>query len=105
MRSKAGDEIANVAGAPLVQLDYQQILTAQLATATALVVPPGTLEALIQCSGGLVRWRADDNNPTASQGNRLADEDGMTIRGARALEAIKFIASSGSPVLDIAYWG
>lgn len=103
--TKAGAILAEVSGPHLVQLNYQQISAATLATSQALTVPAGTIEALIQCTGGVVRWRADAEVPTAAVGGRINDGDAITIRGGHALAAFKAILSSGAPVLDVTYWG
>jgi hypothetical protein len=89
-------------------LGYQQILSATLATAQGLTLPTlpaGMLVgyALIQSNGGVTRWRDDGTSPSASVGMVLNDGDELTYTGD--FTKIKFILSSSTPILDIAYYG
>lgn len=87
-------------------LGYQQILTATLASATALTVPARGLYAVIQCEGTFctdsVRWRDDGVNPTSSVGMILAGGQELDFSGD--LATIKFIVGSGAPILNVSYY-
>ena len=81
---------------------YQQVLNATLQSAAGLAPPAKTCYAMIQANGGAVRWRDDGTNPTATIGMLLPA--GGELDCTTNLNAIKFIAASGTPVLDINYY-
>lgn len=97
-------------------LGYQQILNATLASATGLVFPTITTPnvpggsvlkivpglAIIQCNGGVVRWRDDGTAPTSTVGMSIPDGGELDYTGDIA--SIQFIASSGTPILDVALY-
>lgn len=86
-----------------VPLGYQQISAATLAASTSLTVPTGATYAIIQCSGGVVRWRDfGGTDPTALIGMRILTDAELFYDGD--LATIEFILSSGTPVLDINYY-
>ncbi len=98
-------------------LGYQQILAATLAAATnitlptittpgnpggsVVMVPPGL--AIIQCNGGVVRWRDDGVAPTSTVGMTIPDGGELDYTGDIA--NIQFIVGSSAPILDIALYG
>ena len=79
---------------------YQQITTA-LSAATGLTVPAGASQAYVTVEMAAVRWRGDGVDPTTSVGMPLAAGDSMVLNGN--LTKVKFIAVSGSPVLNVVY--
>ena len=91
----------------LSPLGYQQLTTA-LSAATALTVPAGTKQAFIRvyaASGTLgVRYRDDGTAPTTSVGMPLLSiDEPLCYQGD--VSALKFIAISGSPELDVLFYG
>lgn len=89
-------------------LGYVQIVNASLASATLITplpTPPagfGLRMAIIQCNGGVVRWRDDQTAPTASIGMSIPDGGELDYVGD--ITKIQFIASSGTPILDISLY-
>lgn len=88
-------------------LGYQQVTpTGTAAGVTPPAVPaasglvPGYM--VVQCNGGVVRWRDDGTAPTASIGMSIADGSEMNYVGD--FYAIQFILSSGTPILDISFY-
>ena len=73
-----------------------------VSSATALTVPTGAVWATICVEGQAVRYRDDGTNPTASTGMPIAS--GACIAYAGNLAAIKFIAQTGSPTIDVIYY-
>lgn len=85
---------------------YQQIEAAALAAAVALTIPAGTERAWLQAETANVRYRTDGTDPTASVGMLLiAGGAPVEISNAAGLGALKAIAASGSPKLNITYFG
>ena len=90
-------------------LGYQQILAATLASATHLTppTPPAGLLVgymVIQCdvtSAG-VRWRDDGTAPTSTVGMILNAGQELDYSGDATM--IQFIASTGSPILNVSYY-
>jgi len=89
-------------------LGYSQILNATLASATKIVpatyAPPATSGLLpgfviVQCQGGVVRWRDDGVAPTATIGMSIASGGELDYTGDPA--NLQFISSSGTPILDV----
>ncbi len=77
-------------------------------TAAALTnIPAGTERAWLQAESANVRWRADGTDPTASVGMIIYSTDVRIteISTAAGLRAAKFIAATGSPKLNITYFG
>lgn len=85
---------------------YQQLSAASLASAVALTVPAGTERAWLQAETANVRYRTDGNDPDANTGMLLvAGAAPLEISQAAGLSALKAIAASGSPKLNITYFG
>ena len=82
-------------------LGYQQITS--LSSAISLTVPTGATLALIVIDSPAVRWRDDGTAPTASVGMLLTVGQ-SPFQYSGNLSSIQFIASSGSPILDISYY-
>jgi hypothetical protein len=82
-------------------LGYVQITG--LGSATGLgAIPAGATMALISVSGANVRWRDDGTAPTANVGLPLIAGQEFSYSGT--LSGIRFIAVSGSPVLDVSFY-
>ena len=84
-------------------LGYQQILAATLASATNLTPPVGAKMAYIVSEASSVRWRDDGTAPTTTIGMLTAS--GGDLVYSSNLQAIQFIAATGSPILDVSYYG
>lgn len=85
---------------------YQQIEAAALASAVALTIPAGTERAWLQAETANVRYRTDGTDPTSSVGMLLiAGGVPVEISKAAGLGALKAIAASGAPKLNITYFG
>lgn len=93
-------QITAVSGSYL-PLGYQQITS--LSSSTALTVPTGARLALIQPETQGVRWRDDGSAPTTSVGMPLPP--GATLQYDGSLSAIRFIETTASAKLNIAYYG
>jgi hypothetical protein len=94
-------EAAPVAVIPAgVPLGFVQIAVSS--SAVALTVPSGATYALVEATGASVLWRDDGQNPTTTTG--------MTIVAGQApiamanLQALKFIAASGSAQLAVSFY-
>ena len=82
-------------------LGYQQITV--LTSAVGFTSPPkGANRAMLICTGQDVRWRDDGTNPTATVGFLLTTGINYIYEGD--LEAIKFIQSAATAVLNISYY-
>lgn len=88
---------------------FQQVSAAELATAVALNVPAGTERAWIQAEGANVRWRADGATtaPTAAIGMIIFSgaHQPLELSIAAGLRTAKFILETGSPKLNVTYFG
>jgi hypothetical protein len=92
-----------ISGSPM---GFQQLAAGDLAAATSLTVPPGAHLAEMSIEGGSVRWRDDTVAPTASVGVLFASTQPIpTMTYSAALNNIQFIASSGSPILNVSFYG
>lgn len=90
-------------------LGYQQIVAATIATTAAGLTIPTSIPAgsvvgyaIIQSNGGVVRWRDDATDPTSSVG--MVIPDGGELNYVGDFTAIKFIKSTGTPLLDISFY-
>lgn len=90
-----------VSDANIDPLGYEQITS--LSTVRQLTPPNGARVALIIAEGAPVEWRDDGQNPTASVGMPLLANTPFPYNGD--LSAIRFIAQSGSPILNVSYYG
>jgi hypothetical protein len=86
-----------------VPVGFQQIGASTLAAATKLTVPAGADLAIIRTETANVRWRDDGTTPTSSVGMLMASTDPV-FEYSGTLSAIQFIAVSGNPVLDVAFY-
>jgi hypothetical protein len=97
--------------AVMVPRGFQQILAASLVTATKLTVPPGACIAVITLSvaSTAVRYRDDGPAPTTVAGVILgvgaAPPNYPPFVYNGDINNVQFIASTGSPIMDIAYYG
>lgn len=85
-----------------IPLGYQQIT---LSGATLLTVPVGAKLALISVSIAAVRFRDDGTAPTSAVGFPLPITTTTPFVYSGNLATAQFIAQTGSPVLDICYYG
>jgi hypothetical protein len=92
-----------VIGGGATPLGYQQISAATLAASTGLTIPAGATIALVQIDTAPVRWRDDGTAPTASIGMQIAAAGSLAFGGA-SLFAVRFIAASGSPILNASFY-
>ena len=88
-------------------LGYQQILNAALQSAVGVTIPAAidgiqVGYAVIQCQGGVVRWRDDGVAPTSAIG--MSIPSGSELDYVGEISALKFISSSGTPILDISLY-
>ena len=99
--------MAAVSEASLKPRGHQQ-MTSTLSSAVGLTVPAADTNAttarlaLIRCETTSVRWRDDGTNPTSSVGMLLDVGESLWYNGD--LQAIKFIRTAASAVLDVAYY-
>lgn len=73
-----------------------------VATATALTVPSGAKLAEICVATADVRYRDDGTDPTSTVGMPVSA--GTCFPYAGPLSAVKFIAQSGSPTINVSYY-
>ncbi len=78
--------------------------TTSSATVTTGGIPTGATAAFLQAETADVRWRDDGGAPTASIGNMVVHGAGGQLFYAGTLSALRFIALSGSPLLDVAFY-
>lgn len=77
--------------------------TASSASLTSGGIPAGANFALLQAETANVRWRDDGGAPTATVGNLLlSGVEGISYSGT--LSALQFIAATGSPLVDVAFY-
>jgi hypothetical protein len=76
--------------------------TASSASATSGGIPPGASMAYLQAETAGVRYRDDGGVPTASIGNVIGSGSGILYTGT--ISSLQFIAQSGSPLLDVAFY-
>lgn len=99
---------AQTPGLPMVPLGYCQIAAAALASSTPLSacdggVPAGATMALLQAETANVRWRDDGVAPTTSVGMVLVSgQPPVLYQGT--LSKLRFIAATGSPALNVAFY-
>lgn len=87
----------------LKALGYQQVTS--LGSATGLPsIPTKAVIAVVTVETAGVRWRDDGTAPTATVGMPIAANGSVSFLET-PLSAIQFIAQTGSPVLDVAYYG
>jgi hypothetical protein len=77
--------------------------TASAATVTSGGIPPGATSAFLESEIAGVRYRDDGGAPTAAIGALVVNGiPGILYTGT--LSQLQFIAASGSPLLDIAFY-
>lgn len=85
-----------------------QATTSSGASLTSGGIPPGATTAFLQGELADIRWRDDGGAPTTGIGNLV--HGGVANTGVAGivytgrLSALRFIAASGTPVLDIAFY-
>lgn len=83
-------------------LGYQQLTN--LATATGLTVPAGTVYVLFKPNAQAIRFRDDGTNPTASVGYPQAAGAEYIYTGC-APSSLRFIEVTAGATLDVLYYG
>lgn len=84
----------------------QQLTAVQLGSAIGLTIPAGADRCIVQAEGAPVRYRLDGTSPTAAIGMRLLQTDSPREFVLEVgMETVKFIAESGSPLLNVTYFG
>ena len=76
------------------------------ASAVALTPPTGSLFAVVSVETAAVRWRDDGAAPTTADGILLpiTTEPWLYV-GTYGLSRISFIATTGTAVLNVSYYG
>lgn len=86
-------------------LGYEQLSATQLASAIGLQSIPAGCECVwLQAETANVRWRMDGTNPATAVGMLLVASAVPTVIVGK-LADLKFVAASGSPLLNVTYWG
>lgn len=83
-------------------MGYEQITG--LSTAQQLVIPPGSIVALVEAEAQAVRWRDDGTPPTATVGMPIAVGGSMTFFGASQLMGLEFIEQTSGAKLNVSYY-
>ena len=88
-------------------LGSQVALSVTSSAAVALTVPPDAEFAVISIETQAVRFRDDGVDPTASDGVLLpvTSSSPWVYVGTYGLSRIKFIAQSGTAVLNVSFYG
>ena len=73
-------------------------------TVYSLTLPAGTRKAIVNAEVANVRLRMDGTDPTAGVGEIIAFGSSRELRDDE-LAAARFIAVSGSPKLNVHYYG
>lgn len=94
---------------PMKPLGYCQLTlsgTAALVSTCTGGIPIGAMYAIILDETANSRWRDDGTAPTTTVGMLLTDTAGLNqINYSGDLTKLQFIAVTGSPVLDISFYG
>lgn len=85
---------------PTTSAGYQQLTS--ISSATSLTVPTGATIAEICVETAAVRYRDDGTDPSATVGMPVSA--GTCFAYSGPLRAIRFIAVSGSPVVNVLYY-
>lgn len=97
-----------VPGQPMVPLGFCQIASGSLSSAVKLpaicTIPQGATMAYLQAESANVRYRDDGAAPTATVGMQIISGLGGGMLYAGTLANLQFIAASGSPLLDVAFY-
>lgn len=88
-------------------LGHQAILAASLAAAIVPTIPDGTRTVWITVDSAPVRFTMDgETTPTSTVGLRLVQNLApLVINNATAINNLQFILESGSPNIQLAYFG
>lgn len=78
--------------------------TSSAASLTGGGIPPSATMAFLQAETANIRYRDDGGAPTTAIGNILVAGAGGQILYGGTLTAIRFIAATGSPLLNIAFY-
>lgn len=98
-----------VPGQPIVPLGYCQIAAVTLAASTPLSscsggIPTGATMAVLQAEVAPIRYRDDAVAPTTSTGVLLTNGLAGQIFYTGTLSRLRFIAASGSPLLNVLFY-
>lgn len=88
-------------------LGHQRIAAANLASAISPTIPSGTREAWVQCDTNNVRMTLEGTTPTSTVGMQIVAgaHHPARVTIGMGLHQMKFIAESGSPNLQLTYFG
>jgi hypothetical protein len=86
----------------LAPVGFQQLDATALSASVGLTVPAGAQVAILAPVTAAVSWRDDGTAPTATGGMQIAAGTYYEYWGN--LSAIRFIASTGSPVLNVSFY-
>jgi hypothetical protein len=78
--------------------------TSSSASLTSGGIPPGATMAVLQAETANVRYRDDGGAPTSGIGSLVVNGAFPPILYTGTLTALQFIAASGSPLLDVAFY-
>lgn len=78
--------------------------TSSSASLTSGGIPTGAQMVFLQAETANVRYRDDGGAPTASIGNLVVAGAGGQILYGGTFSALRFIAASGSPLLNVAFY-
>lgn len=78
--------------------------TSSSASLTSGGIPTGATSVFLQAETANVRYRDDGGAPTASIGNLVVAGAGGQILYGGTFSALRFIAASGSPLLNVAFY-
>lgn len=73
-------------------------------TAQSLTIPDGASIAVMTVETNNIMWRDDGTDPTASVGIRMTTTDQPFVYRGN-LKTLKVIEVTGTPVLNVAYYG
>lgn len=98
--------VAQLTGTPGGAGTYQTSVatTSSGASITAAGIPNGATAAFLQAETASVRYRDDGAAPTAAIGNLVVFGAGGQVYYQGNLSQIRFIAASGSPLLNVAFY-
>lgn len=97
-----------VPGQYMVPLGYCQLSAVQLGSAVGLAscsggIPAGATMAVLQADTANVRYRDDGTAPTSSVGESIVSGQ-IPMLYTGSLSNLKFIAATGSPVLNVLFY-
>lgn len=94
---------APIAHAQLTVSGVVNLTAAVNAASSPVAIPTNAVMVLIACETANIRWTDDGQTPSSSFGMLMSVGQEFAYSGN--LIAIQFAAVSGTPLLDIAYYG